>query len=67
MNFAKFLRTPIFIVHLWWLLLENVFEVALLLNPSLLSLKLLIKTTSKKTKEIFLLRKQTQHVFTCSK
>ena len=67
MNFAKFLRTPIFIVHLWWLLLENVFEVALLLNPSLLSLKLLIKTTSKKTKEIFLLRKQTQHTFTCSK
>ena len=25
-NFAKFLRTPIFIEHLWWLLLPEYFD-----------------------------------------
>ena len=30
-NFAKFLRTPFFTEHLWWLLLEQLSSTALLL------------------------------------
>ena len=32
-NFVKFLRTPFFIEHLWWLLLERNYVVKDLLNP----------------------------------
>ena len=37
-NFAKFLRTPFFTEHLWWLLLEERCEGKSLANPSVLNL-----------------------------